>query len=50
MNGFGRTVIVVLRHAVHNGFFHADMHQADMFVDREGRLTAVDFGVMGRPG
>ncbi|HEV2300162.1 MAG TPA: 2-polyprenylphenol 6-hydroxylase [Stellaceae bacterium] len=31
-----------------DGFFHADMHPGNMFVDREGRLVVVDFGIMGR--
>lgn len=39
-----------LRHAMRDGFFHADMHQGNLFVDREGRLVAVDFGIMGRLG
>jgi ubiquinone biosynthesis protein len=39
-----------LRHAVRDGFFHADMHQGNLFIDPEGRLTAVDFGIMGRLG
>ncbi len=47
----GRTVIQsFLRHAVRDGFFHADMHPGNLFVDSEGRLTAVDFGIMGRLG
>ena len=47
----GRTVIQsFLRHAVRDGFFHADMHQGNLFLDREGRLAAVDFGIMGRLG
>jgi ubiquinone biosynthesis protein len=47
----GRTVIQsFLRHAVRDGFFHADMHQGNLFIDRQGRLTAVDFGIMGRLG
>jgi ubiquinone biosynthesis protein len=37
-----------LRHAIRDGFFHADMHQGNLFVDKEGRLAAVDFGIMGR--
>ena len=37
-----------LRHAIRDGFFHADMHQGNLFVDRQGRLVAVDFGIMGR--
>ncbi len=44
-----RTVIQsFLRHALRDGFFHADMHQGNLFVDAEGRLVAVDFGIMGR--
>jgi ubiquinone biosynthesis protein len=39
-----------LRHALRDGFFHADMHPGNLFVDREGRLIAVDFGIMGRLG
>ncbi len=47
----GRTVIQsFLRHAMRDGLFHADMHQGNLFVDIEGRLTAVDFGIMGRLG
>ncbi len=37
-----------LRHALRDGFFHADMHPGNLFVDSEGRLVAVDFGIMGR--
>jgi ubiquinone biosynthesis protein len=39
-----------LRHALRDGFFHADMHPGNLFVDAEGKLTAVDFGIMGRLG
>jgi ubiquinone biosynthesis protein len=39
-----------LRHAMRDGFFHADMHQGNLLVDREGRIVAVDFGIMGRLG
>ena len=39
-----------LRHAMHDGFFHADMHQGNLFADPQGRLVAVDFGIMGRLG
>jgi ubiquinone biosynthesis protein len=39
-----------LKHAMRDGFFHADMHQGNLFVDREGRVVAVDFGIMGRLG
>ena len=37
-----------LQHALFDGFFHADMHQGNLFVDMQGRLVAVDFGIMGR--
>jgi ubiquinone biosynthesis protein len=47
----GRNVIQsFLRHALRDGFFHADMHPGNLFVDAEGRLVAVDFGIMGRLG
>ncbi|MBV9976125.1 MAG: 2-polyprenylphenol 6-hydroxylase [Hyphomicrobiales bacterium] len=39
-----------LRQALGSGFFHADMHQGNLFVDARGRLVAVDFGIMGRLG
>jgi len=39
-----------LRHAIRDGFFHADMHQGNLFADRDGTLIAVDFGIMGRLG
>ena len=44
-------VIVVqsfLTHALRDGFFHADLHPGNLFVDVQGRLVAVDFGIMGR--
>ena len=47
----GRKVIQsFLRHALRDGFFHADMHPGNLFLDAEGRLVAVDFGIMGRLG
>ncbi len=46
--------LIVLRsfltHAMHDGFFHADMHQGNLFVDDTGTVVAVDFGIMGRLG
>ncbi|MEO8667865.1 MAG: 2-polyprenylphenol 6-hydroxylase [Bauldia sp.] len=39
-----------LLHALRDGFFHADMHQGNLFVDAEGDIVAVDFGIMGRLG
>jgi len=47
----GRKVIQsFLRHALRDGFFHADMHPGNLFVDDTGNLVAVDFGIMGRLG
>lgn len=38
-----------LRHAIRDGFFHADMHPGNLFADpRTGDVIAVDFGIMGR--
>ena len=37
-----------LRHAVRDGFFHADMHQGNLFIDNSGRIIPIDFGIMGR--
>ena len=39
-----------LRQALRDGFFHADMHQGNLFVDAAGDIVAVDFGIMGRLG
>jgi ubiquinone biosynthesis protein len=37
-----------LTQALRDGFFHADLHPGNLFVDGQGRLVAVDFGIMGR--
>jgi ubiquinone biosynthesis protein len=39
-----------LRHALRDGFFHADMHPGNLFVDDDAKLVFVDFGIMGRLG
>jgi len=31
-----------------DGFFHADLHPGNLFVDADGAIVAVDFGIMGR--
>ena len=46
VNGF-------LAQAIAQGFFHADMHQGNLFVlppanGRDARLAVIDFGIMGR--
>jgi ubiquinone biosynthesis protein len=41
-------VRVFLLQVMRDGFFHADLHQGNLFVDTDGNLVAVDFGIMGR--
>ena len=47
-----RVAVLVMRsfltQALRDGFFHADMHPGNLFIDAQGRLAAVDFGIMGR--
>ena len=45
-----RLMQAFLRHALRDGFFHADMHQGNLFVNEAGDIVAVDFGIMGRLG
>jgi len=37
-----------LKHAVRDGFFHADMHQGNLFITKDANIVPVDFGIMGR--
>ena len=39
-----------LRHTLRDGFFHADMHPGNLFVERDGTIVAVDLGIVGRLG
>jgi ubiquinone biosynthesis protein len=39
-----------LRHTLRDGFFHADMHPGNLFVDAAGSIVAVDLGIAGRLG
>ena len=43
-----RIVQMFLRHALRDGFFHADMHQGNLKVAPNGDLIALDFGIMGQ--
>lgn len=43
-----RIIHMFLRHALRDGFFHADMHQGNMKLAPNGDLIALDFGIMGR--
>ncbi|MEQ1539384.1 MAG: AarF/UbiB family protein, partial [Sphingorhabdus sp.] len=44
----GHLVNAFLRQAISEGFFHADMHQGNLFVKADGTIAAIDFGIMGR--
>ena len=43
-----RLVLAFLTQAISAGFFHADMHQGNLFVEADGTIAAIDFGIMGR--
>ena len=44
-----RTLVrAFLTQAITHGFFHADLHQGNLFVLPDGRIAAIDFGIMGR--
>ncbi|MFT3966638.1 MAG: 2-polyprenylphenol 6-hydroxylase [Sphingobium sp.] len=43
-----RLVNTFLRQAIAEGYFHADMHQGNLFVTPDGSIAAIDFGIMGR--
>ena len=43
-----RVLQMFLRHALRDGYFHADMHQGNLKVSPVGDLVALDFGIMGR--
>jgi ubiquinone biosynthesis protein len=44
----GKLIRAFLRQAIAEGFFHADMHQGNLFALADGRIAAIDFGIMGR--
>ena len=44
----GRLVLTFLKQAIESGFFHADMHQGNLFIKADGTIVAIDFGIMGR--
>ena len=42
-----RVLQLFLKHALRDGYFHADMHQGNLKVGAPGDLLASDFGIMG---
>jgi len=43
-----RLVLAFLTEAISGGYFHADMHQGNLFVTADSTIVAIDFGIMGR--
>ncbi len=43
-----RAAAIFFNQVFRDGFFHGDQHPGNMFVDSDGAITAVDFGIMGR--
>jgi ubiquinone biosynthesis protein len=43
-----RIIQTFLRHALRDGFFHADMHQGNLKIGPNAEIFAMDFGIMGR--
>lgn len=43
-----RVLRLFLRHALRDGYFHADMHQGNLKISPAGDIVALDFGIMGR--
>ena len=41
-------IVNFLRQAIRDGYFHADLHQGNLFIGNNNDLIAVDFGIMGR--
>ncbi|MDS9949833.1 MAG: 2-polyprenylphenol 6-hydroxylase, partial [Planktomarina sp.] len=43
-----RILQLFLKHALRDGFFHADLHQGNLKISSNGDIIAYDFGIMGR--
>ena len=51
LNALAATLVQsFLRHTLRDGFFHADMHPGNLFVEADGTIVGVDFGITGRLG
>ena len=44
----GQLAVIFFNQAYRDGFFHADMHPGNLFVNGNGDIVPVDFGIMGR--
>jgi len=43
-----KAAAIFFKQVFRDGYFHADQHPGNMFVDVDGNIGAVDFGIMGR--
>ncbi len=43
-----KSAIIFFNQVFRDGFFHADMHPGNAFIDAKGNVCPVDFGIMGR--
>lgn len=43
-----RAAEILFKQVFRDGFFHADMHPGNIFIDDKGVMVPVDFGIMGR--
>ena len=43
-----KAAAIFFRQVFRDGYFHGDQHPGNMFVDQDGNIVAVDFGIMGR--
>lgn len=43
-----RAAAIFFKQVFRDGYFHGDQHPGNMFVDPDGHIGAVDFGIMGR--
>ncbi|MEO0347996.1 MAG: 2-polyprenylphenol 6-hydroxylase [Pseudomonadota bacterium] len=43
-----KLAITFFNMAYRDGFFHADMHPGNIFVNSEGKIVLVDFGIVGK--
>lgn len=43
-----KAAAIFFKQTFRDGFFHGDQHPGNMWVDKEGHIGAVDFGIMGR--
>ncbi|MEM7223432.1 MAG: 2-polyprenylphenol 6-hydroxylase [Pseudomonadota bacterium] len=44
----GKAAAIFFKQVFRDGFFHGDQHPGNMWVDKDGNIVAVDFGIMGR--